>query len=146
MRLVPSPSQPDWTTYLAWTDTGSLRFGLEGRVAAASPRELLCGALAACLDDAVRGVATRAGLPLARLAVLATADVGAGAAARRAAPVAVESLFVLVIVRLAGDGSAAAAERLVARARLDSIVLQTLQTAAPVRVVVDHVSSEELAA
>src|SRR5262245_51585579 len=105
-----------WATHLAWTDAsgpeiadpyhGTVRVGLDGRELpfalddavggphdGPAPGELLCAALAACVDSTIRLVAARMQIALVRLAVIVTGDVdGRGALGEEDVPVGFQSI------------------------------------------------------
>jgi len=144
-----------WATPIAWTEAsgaeasdpfgGTVRLGLAGHKEPfaldesvggehdqPSPGELLCGALAACVDASIRLEAARMDLAIERLAVLATGDVDArGSLGEDGVPVGFQSMRVEIQLRLS-RASAAVAEKLVAAAQRRSPVLQTLRSAVPV--------------
>ena len=87
------------------------------------------------------------GVTLERLAVMVTADVDArGAALKSGAPVGVQSMVVAVLLRIAGGATTAFTENLVHGAESQSVLLQTLRVALPIRLVIDDESAAAMAA
>jgi uncharacterized OsmC-like protein len=147
-----------WATHLAWTETsgadtadpfrGTVQVGLAGRKLPFSlddgvggshdrpaPGELLCGALAACVDAALRLEAARMQTELARLAVIVTADVDSrGSLGEPGVPVGFQSMRLEIQLELASF-RAGAAEALLAAAEERSEVLQTLRSLVPIELV-----------
>lgn len=147
-----------WATHLAWTEDagpadpyrGAVHLGLAGRAVpfslddavggphdAPTPGELLCAALAASMSAAIRIMASRLGITIERLAVIATGDVDArGALGEAGVPVGFQSMRLEIQLRLE-DLFDSVADILVARAERRCELLQTLRFAVPIEVVID---------
>src|SRR5262245_43179662 len=138
MRTVLQLPEAAWATHLAWTEAteldtadpyrGTVRIGLKGRelafalddavggphdAPAPAPGELVCAALAACLDSTIRLVAARMRIALSRLVVLVTGDVdGRGTLGEEEVPVGFQSIRLEVQLQPAPGTSARAADEL----------------------------------
>jgi uncharacterized OsmC-like protein len=147
-----------WATHLAWTESsgadiadpyrGTVRVSLAGRKLpfslddgvggahdAPAPGELLCAALAACVDATMRLAAARMNIELARLAVIVTADVDSrGSLGEPGVPVGFQSMRLEIQLELA-SAVPGAAEALLADAEQRSEVLQTLRQLVPIELV-----------
>jgi uncharacterized OsmC-like protein len=154
-RLAPESA---WATHLAWTESsgaevadpyrGMARMGLAGHELPfalddavggphdePAPGELLCAALAACLDSTIRLVAVRHGIVILGLAVIVTGDVDArGTLGDRDVPVGFQSLRVEIQLKVADGTPSAAADRLLDIAARHCEMLQTLRTGVPIEI------------
>ena len=145
-------AQPEfaWATHLAWTEAsgadpfrGEVRMSLAGRRLAfalddgvggphdqPSPGELLCAALAACVDSTLRLAAAAMDVGIRDLAVIVTGDVDSrGGLGETHVPVGFQSMRVEIRLRVEDDASAGAAEALIGIAQCRSPILQTLGAA-----------------
>ena len=101
-----------------------------------NPGDILCAALASCLDSTLRIVAARLGVPLegVSVAVNGEVDVRGALAVDADVPVGFQLLRCRVDVKAGGDLPAAALERLVGAAERACIVLNTLRHGVTVEV------------
>lgn len=94
-----------------------------------SPGDILCGALAACLDSVLRIIANKVGIPLQSLSVSVSAQVDVRGTLRveKSIPVGFQSMDIEVNIEAADSVSDKMIERLVSAAEYSCIILQTLR-------------------
>jgi len=99
-----------------------------------NPGDLLCTALAACLDSTIRIIADRLRVPLASLEVDVTAevDVRGTLAVDRKVPVGFQKMHCRVAVQAGPGADPAMVDRLLAAAEHSCVNLQTLRSGVPV--------------
>lgn len=125
----------------------SLPFGIHRAVGgfhdAPNPGDLLCAALAACLDSTLRIIAERLGIGLDSLEVRvsAHADVRGTLMVERTVPVGFQSVQCHVDIRPGKDSDRRALERLVAAAERCCVNLQTLSAGVAVETRIDEAAS-----
>lgn len=102
---------------------------------APTPGDLLCAALAACQDSAIRMVANLMGIELLCLEVrvTATADVRGALAMDRSVPVGFQEMSCDVVMKLKEGTSQSDIERLQVAAKQCCVVQQTLKSPPPVK-------------
>src|SRR5262249_47719788 len=102
------------------------------------PGELLCAALAACMDSTIRMLAARGRIDVERLTVLATGDLDArGALGAAGIPAGMQSMRLEIQLRVRPGTRLDAARCLIYAAERRSVVLATLRSGVPVEVVLD---------
>jgi len=108
---------------------------------APNPGDVLCAALAVCLDSTIRMIAGRLGVELTALEVDVTADVDVRGTLRvdRTVPVGFQAMRCHVDVQAAEGTDPKLMEKLLAAAERSCVVLQTLQSGVPVETSVDGV-------
>ncbi len=96
---------------------------------APTPGDILCSALAACLDSSVRMVANLLGLELEHLEVTVTGDVDVRGTlmVKRDVPVGFQRMRCHVELRVKPDTDSSLVSRLIAAAEQSCVVLQTLR-------------------
>ncbi len=101
---------------------------------APNPGDVLCAALAACLDTTLRILAARLAVPIVSLRVSVTGDVDVRGtlSVDRKVPVGMQRMHCRVDLRPAADVPSEALRRLVAAAEHACVVLQTLRYGVPV--------------
>lgn len=106
-----------------------------GRHDAPTPGDLLCAALAACQDSAIRMVANLMGIELLELEVrvTATADVRGALAMDRSVPVGFQEMSCDVRMKVKEGASPSDIERLQVAAKQCCVVQQTLKSPPPVK-------------
>jgi uncharacterized OsmC-like protein len=106
--------------------------------------DILCAALASCLDTTIRAIANRLGLELARLAVTATAEVDVRGTLRvdDSVPVAFQRMTLDVDLELANGVADQARQLLLAASEYSCVVLQSLRNGVAVEVSMNPASSE----
>ncbi len=106
---------------------------------APNPGDLLCTALAICLDSTVRIIAERLGVPLLGLEVDVTGDIDVRGTLQveRGVPVGFQQMRCAISLRAAANTEPDAVRRLVAAAEQCCVVLQTLRAGVPVAVSLD---------
>ena len=115
-----------------------LHFGIHRAVGgdhdAPNPGDLLCAALAACLDSTIRIIAQRLGVGLSSLEVdvTADADVRGTLMVAREVPVGFQSMRCQVNLQAAEGTEPRVLERLLAAAEQSCVNLQTLRSGVPV--------------
>jgi uncharacterized OsmC-like protein len=113
-------------------------FGIHGAVGgqhdAPNPGDILCAALAACLDSTLRIIARRLGVTLERLevGVLGEVDVRGALALDRDVPVGFQSMECRVLLQTAPGTDPSLRQRLLEGAERSCIVMQTLRAGVPV--------------
>jgi uncharacterized OsmC-like protein len=113
-------------------------FGIHSAVGgyhdAPNPGDLLCAALAACLDSTIRIVAERAGVRLATLAVEVVGDLDVRGTLQvdRTVPVGFQRLKCKVEIQTDPGADAAAVQRVLTAAEQSCVTLQTLRAGVPV--------------
>jgi uncharacterized OsmC-like protein len=103
-----------------------------------NPGDLLCAALAACLDSTIRIIAERLGVALFQLEVDVTADVDVRGTLLfdRAVPVGFQRMRCRVSVQPAEGTDPALLQKLLAASEHSCVNLQTLRTGVPVETAV----------
>jgi uncharacterized OsmC-like protein len=147
-----------WATHLAWTETSGagadpfrgtvhmsladreLNYALDDGVGGPhdqpAPGELLCAAVAACVDATIRLAAARMDVEIERLAVIVTGDVDSrGSLGQADVPVGFQSMRLEIQLQLGARSRPGAAEKLLAAAERYSEVLQTLRSPMPIEIV-----------
>ena len=106
---------------------------------AATPGDILCAALAACLDSTIRMVADilGAGIEALEVEVTAEVDVRGTLAVERDVPVGFQSMRCAVHLKARQGTSPEILDRLLKTAERSCIVLQTLRAGVPVETSVD---------
>lgn len=101
---------------------------------APNPGDLLCAALASCLDSTLRIIAARLGIELASLSVDVTADVDVRGTllVDKTVPVGFQKMRCEVHLQAAPGTAPQALERLLAAAEHSCVNLQTLRSGVPV--------------
>jgi uncharacterized OsmC-like protein len=101
--------------------------------------DILCAALASCLDTTMRVVADRLGLTITRLRVGSTAEVDVRGTLRLDddVPVAFQRMTLEVDLELAKGAPAGARQLLLAASEHSCVVLQTLNKAVPVDITME---------
>lgn len=101
---------------------------------APTPGDILCAALAACQESAIRMVANLLGITLESLSVTVTADVDVRGALMvdRVVPVGFQAMQCAVQMRVKADTRPDLVRRLKAHAERSCVVLQTLQHPPPI--------------
>lgn len=101
---------------------------------APNPGDILCAALAACLDSTIRMIADRLGVLLTSLEVKVTADVDVRGTlvVDRTVPVGFQSMQCHVDVQAAEDTNPMLVQKLLAAAENSCVVLQTLRSGVPI--------------
>jgi uncharacterized OsmC-like protein len=101
-----------------------------------TPGDILCGALAACLDSTIRIIANRFDLKLKKLnvEVVGKVDVRGTLRVDRKVPVAFQSFEVTVDVKARGFVPGKFLDRLIAGAEQSCIVMQTLSAGSEITV------------
>jgi uncharacterized OsmC-like protein len=118
-------------------------FGIHSAVGgfhdAPNPGDVLCAALAACLDSTIRVVAARLDVTLEHLAVEVTADVDVRGTlvAEQDVPVGFQEMQCHVDVRAADGTNPRLVEQLTEAAEYSCVNLQTLRSGVPVETSVD---------
>jgi uncharacterized OsmC-like protein len=126
----------------------TLRFGIHSAIGgyhdAPNPGDLLCGALAACLDSTLRIIGERLRVKFTALEVDVTADldVRGTLAVDRHVPVGFQTLHCHVRLRTADDTAPELAQKLVTAAEAHCVVLQTLLAGTVVETTLDLDGSE----
>lgn len=119
---------------------------LGGPRGGAAPSDLLCAALAASQDSAIRLAAARHGLGIAALSVEVTGSVDArGALGEDGVAVGFQALRCTVRLEVAPGTGTAAVNRVLADADRACIVLATLRRALPVYIRIQHDATAPLA-
>jgi uncharacterized OsmC-like protein len=132
---VIEPGSQDYG--IAW------EFGIHSAVGgfhdAPNPGDILCAALAACLDSTIRIVAGRIDVTLEHLAVEVTADVDVRGTlvVEQDVPVGFQEMQCHVDVRAADGTDPELVERLIDAAEYSCVNLQTLRSGVPVETTVD---------
>ncbi len=95
----------------------------------ATPGDLLCAAIAACLDSTIRIIANRLGLHLTRLAVDVAGDIDVRGTLRvcEETPVGFQTIDIHVDLETAADLAPASRAALIAAAEHSCVVLQTIR-------------------
>ena len=112
----------------------SLDFGIHRAIGGdhdlPNPGDMLCAALAACLDSTLRMIAVRMGIALKALAVevRAFADVRGCLVVDRQVPVGFQRIDVDVLIEAEGNTDPAQVSRLISVAECCCVVLQTLRS------------------
>ena len=106
---------------------------------APNPGDILCAALACCLDSTVRIIADRLGVTLDHLTVEVTADVDVRGTllVEQDIPVGFQEMQCHVDIRAAEDTDPELVERLIDAAEYSCVNLQTLSSGVPVETTVD---------
>lgn len=93
------------------------------------PGEILCAAIAACLDSTIRIIANRMGVPINRLSVdvEAKVDVRGTLLVDKAVPVGFQQMTICVDIDVPGVVTKQQVERLVSAAEHSCVVLQTIK-------------------
>ncbi|MBQ0785315.1 MAG: OsmC family protein [Amphritea sp.] len=106
-----------------------------GKHDAPTPGDLLCAALAACQDSAIRMVANLMEIELLELEVrvTATADVRGALAMDRSVPVGFQAMSCDVRMKVSDDTTREKLERLQVAAKACCVVQQTLKSPPPVK-------------
>jgi uncharacterized OsmC-like protein len=133
------PADPYHGTVRAGADLHetSWWFGLHsamgGQHDAPNPGDLLCAAVAACLDSSIRLVARRLAVTVERLEVKVTGEVDVRGALglERDVPVGLRSIRSVVRMQTPAGTDPALLQYLLSMAERSSIVLQTLRTGVP---------------
>lgn len=114
----------------------SVHRAVGGNSDAPTPGDLLCGAIASCLDTAIRVIANRYGLKLKRLKVEVSGKVDVRGTLRlhRDVPVRFTGFDVLVHVEMQSKLQNAWINRLIRGAKQSCIVLQTLNPECDIKV------------
>lgn len=101
---------------------------------APNPGDMLCGALAACLDSTIRMIAERLGVTLNVLEVEVTADVDVRGTllVETTVPVGFQSMRCHVHLQAAEDTDPKVVQKLLSAAEHSCVVLQTLRSGIPV--------------
>ena len=112
----------------------SLHVAVGGDSDAPVAGDILCAALASCLDSTVRAIAARVGLPITHLEIEATSevDVRGTLCVDRSVPVAFQRMSVRARIRLAAGAPSSALEPFFAAVEHSCVVLQTLRLGLPV--------------
>ena len=94
-----------------------------------TPGDILCGALAACLDSTIRVIANRLGVTLESLSVAVTGEVDVRGTLRASdeCPVAFQAMRTHVDVQVSDDVDEALVTQLIKAAEYSCVVLQTLR-------------------
>jgi uncharacterized OsmC-like protein len=114
------------------------RFGIHSAVGGdhdlPNPGDILCAALAACLDSTIRMIADRMAMPLHRVAVDVRGEVDVRGTLRVSpdVPVGFRRLHCAVTIEPEDPRSWSAVDRLVRAAEYSCVVLQTLRRGVPV--------------
>lgn len=111
---------------------------------APNPGDVLCAALAGCLDSTIRMIAERLGVRLNSLAVNVTArvDVRGTLLVDRAVPVGFQSMRCHIDVQAAEGTDPRALKRLLAAAEQSCVVMQTLRSGVPIETSVGEAVEE----
>ena len=111
-----------------------------GRHDLGNPGDLLCAALASCLDSTLRMIAERMGVQVERLRVDAEADVDVRGtlAVDRGVPVGFQSMRCRVQLHVAPGTSDRAIDQLLRTAERSCVVLQTLRSGVSVEAVLSN--------
>ncbi len=122
----------------------SLHTAVGGQSDEPVPGDLLCGALASCLDSTLRVVAQRMGVELARVEISAQAEVDVRGTLMVSpdVPVAFQRMSVHAVVAAANESDAESIPGLLQFAETACVVLQTLRRALPVTVTLDAPDQE----
>ncbi len=126
-----------------WLDPGDgygahWRFGIHRAVGGfhdePNPGDLLCGALAACLDSTLRMLADRLGIKILGLStsVNGEVDVRGTLAVDMSVPIGFQQLCSKAAIRVPADTDPAMIQWLLAGAERSCVVLQTLRSGVPV--------------
>lgn len=112
---------------------------------APNPGDVLCAALAACLDSTTRMVADRLGVTLEHLEVTVTADVDVRGTlvVEEDVPVGFQSMECHVDIRAEDGTDPELVGRLVEAAEYSCVNLQTLSSGVPVKTTIDREPSGE---
>ncbi|MFO1364200.1 MAG: OsmC family protein [Burkholderiales bacterium] len=147
-----NPADPHRATVLVGAEEADLlpfaaEHALGGPRGGATPADLLCAALAASQDSALRLAAARHGVRIASLGVEVTSavDVRGALGAEDDVPVGFQALHSTVRIETAPDTSAQALRQVLADADRACIVLATLRRALPVYVRIQHQTPAPLA-
>lgn len=94
-----------------------------------TPGDMLCGALAACLDSTIRIIANKVGIPLLSLSVSVsgTIDVRGTLRVKKEVPVGFQSMNIQVNMKAIEQVSEAMLQQLVSAAEYSCVILQTLK-------------------
>lgn len=105
-----------------------------------NPGDLLCAALAACLDSAIRMIASHLGISLTFLEVDVTADVDVRGTLTvdRTVPVGFQTMRCHVTLQAAEGTNPRLMEKLVAAAEYSCVTLQTLRAGVAVETTFSH--------
>lgn len=106
---------------------------------APNPGDILCAALAACLDSTIRIIADRLGVRLAHLEISVTADVDVRGTlvVDRDVPVGFQEMDCHVDIRPENGADAELVDQLIEAAEYSCVNLQTLRSGVPVETEVD---------
>jgi len=122
------------TVHAGKPDTSvALHFGIHSAVGgyhdAPNPGDILCAALAACLDSTLRIIADRLGVRIQSLevAVMADIDVRGTLMVDRKVPVGFQRMRCRVDIQTERDADPALVEKLIAAAEYSCVTLQTLR-------------------
>jgi uncharacterized OsmC-like protein len=147
-----NPADPHRATVLIGAEEADLlpfaaEHALGGPRGGASPADMLCAALAASQDSAIRLAAARHGVRIASLAVEVTGwtDVRGVLGAEDDVPVGLQSLHSTVRLEAAPGTGEQALRQVLADADRACIVLATLRRALPVYVRIQHEAQAPLA-
>jgi len=125
-------------TVMIGDDASALDFGIHRAVGgghdAPNPGDILCAALAACLDSTLRMIASRMGVALEELEVKARAlaDVRGCLNVDPDVPTGFQRIEIDVTIRITNGADPAQVGRLTSAAERSCVVLQTLRGAIPV--------------
>jgi uncharacterized OsmC-like protein len=114
-------------------DVGEVRFGIHGALGGdhdlPNPGDILCAALAACLDATLRMIADRLAVPIRFLEVCVTGELDARGPLKLepAVPAGFQSMTCQVTLEPGGDAGAPQVAMLVAAAEQCCVVLNTLR-------------------
>lgn len=147
--MGPDPSDPFHSTVEPMTGSGtwlpvSVHRGLGGLHDAPTPGDILCAALAACQDSAIRMVANLLRVELEFLEVEVTGDVDLRGtmAVDPNVPVGFQSMHCKVELRAKEGTSPESLERLRIAAERSCVVLQTLRNGVPIQTEFDVTEKE----
>lgn len=139
------------TAFIGADEADLLPFAAEhelgGPRGAVSPSDMLCAALAASQDSAIRLAAARHGVRIAALSVEVNGwtDARGALGAGRDAPVGFQTVLSTIRLEVAADTDAERVQRVLIDAERTCIVLATLRRAAPVYIRVQHNAQAPLA-
>jgi uncharacterized OsmC-like protein len=146
------PADPHRATAFVGADDADLlpfaaEHALGGPRGGASPSDMLCAALAASQDSAIRLAAARHGVRIAALGIEVTGwiDVRGALGVERDVPVGLQALHSTVRLEVASGTGVEAIHQVLAEADRTCIVLATLRRALPVYVRIQHDSQAPLA-